>query len=168
MFSPLNYAFCPFCSNTLVFREEEGRKRAYCKNCNWTHYPHASVAVAGVVRRGNSVLLVRRARDPFKGYWCIPAGFMEFGESPQETLKREIFEETGLDVYYSTPLANKLGRDDPRAPGVIVIFFDTWASPGELINDDEENFEVAWWPLNDLPQIAFETHKEVLALLTSG
>ena len=49
-----------------------------------------------MVSRGRQVLLVKRKREPFLGTWMMPSGFIEYGEHPEETVRREVREETGL------------------------------------------------------------------------
>jgi 8-oxo-dGTP diphosphatase len=62
-------------------------------------YPAAPiVGVAGVVVRGNEVLLIRRGREPLLGSWSLPGGALEVGETMAEGVAREVFEETGLRV----------------------------------------------------------------------
>lgn len=56
------------------------------------------VGVGGVVIHGNRVLLIRRGREPLKGEWSIPGGMLELGESLEDGVSREIWEETGLKV----------------------------------------------------------------------
>lgn len=56
------------------------------------------VAVGGVVKKGNSIVLVKRTHEPGKGFWSIPGGLVELGESVRDAVKREVREETGLEV----------------------------------------------------------------------
>ncbi|MCA0385797.1 MAG: NUDIX domain-containing protein [Firmicutes bacterium] len=55
-------------------------------------------AVYGVIVDGNRILLVQKSKGPFKGLWDLPGGIIQYGESPETTLLREILEETGLEV----------------------------------------------------------------------
>ncbi|MCW5723353.1 MAG: NUDIX hydrolase [Maricaulaceae bacterium] len=65
-----------------------------------------AVDSAGVVcRRGGAVLLIRRARPPFQGRWSIPGGKIEPGETPQQTARRELFEETGVEAEIGALIA---------------------------------------------------------------
>ena len=91
------------------------------------------VGVGGVVIRENKALLIRRAAEPLKGQWSIPGGALELGETLLEGVRRELREETGLDVLvldlievferimHDPPEANA-GRPDPRYHFVIVDY----------------------------------------------
>jgi 8-oxo-dGTP diphosphatase len=56
------------------------------------------VAVGAVVKEGNSIVLVKRTHEPGKGFWSIPGGLVELGEPVKDAVKREVREETGLEV----------------------------------------------------------------------
>lgn len=166
---PPEFHYCPLCGTPLASRTEEGMTRKFCPKDAWTYYPQPHLAVAGVITRqfhgDMEVLLVQRGREPHKGLWSIPAGFIEFGEHPEDTLTREIFEETGLSVTGSVLLTIKRGLDDPRVPGVIVVFYSAKTAGDILVNDHEENLDIQWCPLANLPKIAWATHREVLESL---
>lgn len=164
---PPQFKFCPMCGTALAEKQEEGRPRSFCPGCGWVYYPHSASAVVGVIwnMAKGEVLLVQRGREPHKGQWSLPAGFMEFGEHPEDTLRREIQEETGMEVTGSEFLDIKQGLDDPRAPGQLVFFYRVGAMGEPTLNDPEENLDIRWWPIDALPQIAWGTHREVLASL---
>jgi NADH pyrophosphatase NudC (nudix superfamily) len=81
---PPNYKFCPFCREKLQRKNEEGKQRKYCIFCKWTYYPHVYSAVAAVIVKDSKMLMVKRARKPYKDTWMYPAGFVDFGEHPLE------------------------------------------------------------------------------------
>ncbi|MCS7139296.1 MAG: NUDIX hydrolase [Candidatus Nezhaarchaeota archaeon] len=90
-----------------------------------------------VVRRGGSIVLVKRKRPPYEGFWALPGGFVEYGEAVEEAVKREVKEETGLDVeirgligVYSKP------DRDPRGH-VISIAYLTTEVGGQLRGSEE-------------------------------
>jgi 8-oxo-dGTP diphosphatase len=78
-------------------------------------YPeHPFIGVGGLVFDGGRVLLVERGNDPLKGWWSVPGGILETGERLIEGVKREVAEETGLDVepYEMFEIFERILRDD--------------------------------------------------------
>ncbi len=59
---------------------------------------YTRATVGAIIRRGDTILLAKRDHEPFKGTWCIPGGHIEFGEHPEDAVRREVKEETGLDL----------------------------------------------------------------------
>lgn len=159
------YSFCPFCGSTLEVRMEEDKERQACSHCNWTYYPRVAAAVGGVIMNNERVLMVRRGREPYRGTWMFPAGFVEYGEHPEEALVREVKEETGLVIHEWKYFTLLQSVDDPRSPGHFSIFYRINRYSGELVNDGKENEAIQWFPINDLPTIGWQTHQEVAKLL---
>ncbi len=80
----------------------EGRARVRCSACNFVLYENPAAASAGLVLDEHGrVLLVRRAIEPFRGQWALPAGYQEIDEPPDETAVREVLEESGIQVACS-------------------------------------------------------------------
>ncbi|MBD3349749.1 MAG: NUDIX domain-containing protein, partial [Candidatus Eisenbacteria bacterium] len=110
--------YCPRCGAELTEREVRGQVRPRCDDCGYVFYtPPAPVTCAVVVRDGRA-LLVRRRYLPKAGQWCLPAGFVEPGESPAESAAREVLEETGLAVEITGIVDSWASREDPRTPVV--------------------------------------------------
>jgi 8-oxo-dGTP diphosphatase len=112
-----------------------------------------------VLIEDNKVLLIRRAAEPFKGEWAIPGGRIEDNETADDCLRREMREETGLEVepillsgLYSDP-----GRD-PRK--VIAACYLVKRTGGKLQAGDDAG-EAAWFALDKLPNLAAD-HKKIL------
>ena len=84
--------------------------RRVCDVCGFIDYENPRIVVGAVVRQGERILLCRRAIEPRRGYWTLPAGFMEQNETAEEGARREAREEacaniriTGLLAVYSIP-----------------------------------------------------------------
>ena len=160
------FKYCPYCGKDLKIKKEELKKRQFCPSCAWTYYPHVGVAVGAIIIYDNKVLMVKRGRDPYKGTWMFPAGFVDYGEHPEETLVREVHEETGLKVdkykYYRLFQA----PDDPRSPGHFTIFYEILSFSGKIFNNDEdENADITWFSIDDLPNIGWDFHKKAVVEL---
>ncbi|MBI5228019.1 NUDIX hydrolase [Candidatus Micrarchaeota archaeon] len=114
----------------------------------------------------NQILLVKRKYDPFKGEWAVPGGRIEDNESAEQCLKREMKEETGLDVepikltgVYSNP------NRDPR--GVIVAAYLV-RRIGGVVRAGDDAAETKWFSINELPKLCTDHGKiveDALALL---
>lgn len=93
----LMYRYCPRCGAGVTV--EESAAKLECPQCALTLYFNPTVAAAGVLHtaEGEIALLVR-AREPHKGCFGLPGGFIDFGESAEAALEREVFEEIGLKI----------------------------------------------------------------------
>lgn len=125
-----------------------------------------AIAVGGIIQKKNQVLLVKRNIDPHKGYWQFPAGFVEYGEHIEDSLSREIKEETGLDLKSSQFFQLFQINDDPREPGHLFLAFKVKVSgQGSLSTDLSENFSISWHYLGNLPPIGWQSHQDILSQL---
>lgn len=91
------FAYCPVCgSKHFVVHNFKSKK---CEDCGFTYYANpCSATAAFILNEKNELLVVRRAKEPAKGTLDLPGGFCDMGETVEEGMKREIKEETGLDV----------------------------------------------------------------------
>ena len=108
-----------------------------------------TVAVGAVVIHKHRLLLVKRAKAPNAGFWCIPGGKIHFGETLQQAAEREIKEETGLvieagDPYYVFDLL----IPEKKTHFVIVDLMAKYIS-GEIIASDDAE-DAHWFSLNDI------------------
>lgn len=92
--------FCPSCASPLVHRIPKGddKLRHCCEACNTIHYQNPKNVVGTLPVQGDRVLLCKRAIEPRRGKWTLPAGFMENGESSLEGAIRETHEEAGARI----------------------------------------------------------------------
>ncbi|MCE7029701.1 NUDIX hydrolase [Jiella avicenniae] len=146
-------------SFSLRTPEDDGIARKICDNCGFVAYENPKIVVGSVVRHEGRILLCRRAIEPRRGFWTIPAGYLELNETPEDGAKREAWEEAEADLHlecllavYSVPrisqvqLIYRARLQDPHfAPGpesLDVQLFD----PAE-IPFDELAFPSVHWAL---------------------
>jgi ADP-ribose pyrophosphatase YjhB (NUDIX family)/GNAT superfamily N-acetyltransferase len=171
--------YCPRCGGEMETREVGGRPRQACPACGLVLY-HNPVPGVGVLvemdawqetassfrerpDRGSvqGILLVCRGEPPFKGYWALPAGYIEADESVEEAAVRECYEETGLEVELLELFGVYSFPEGPVQSGII-FFFRARPTGGTLRAGDDAQ-EVAVFSPEALPEdVAFRTHREVL------
>jgi len=146
--------YCPSYGHPLAFLIPAGdnRARAVCGHCHEIHYQNPRVIVGCVPQWQDRILLCRRAIEPRRGYWTIPAGFLENGESLQSGVARESLEEAGIRVEIGSLLAvvNVL-----YAQQVHVMFRARMLEPAYATSD--ESVEVGLFDERSIPwdDIAF-------------
>jgi 8-oxo-dGTP diphosphatase len=156
-----SFRFCPRCATPLEPRDDHGSRRPTCPACGWVHYRNPSPAAGVIIERAGEVLLVKRRYEPRAGAWCLPAGFMEYGETPTQCAVRETAEETGLAVRLGGLFGVYAGQDDPRTRAVLILYRAARAT-GRLRPGDDA-IEARWFAPGRLPRaIAFEAHRRAL------
>ena len=131
-------------------------------------YPHPAVTTDCVVfgydpNDGLSVLLIRRGIEPFKDCWALPGGFVRIDEEVEACARRELNEETGLQLSHLSDL-KELGcysgvNRDPRER-VITIAYYQLVRKSEVIGGDDAK-EARWFPVDNLPEFSFD-HKKIV------
>ena len=154
--------YCSNCGARNATKELEGRSRRVCPQCGTVHYENPRPAVTVVAVREEQLLLVKRAVPPAEGEWCLPGGFMELHESAAQAAQRELREETGLDAPDLTFLAFCPTPGGIRGD-LLVFAFVTEAFTGRLVAGDDAR-DARFFPLADLPPVAFECHRELIGL----
>jgi ADP-ribose pyrophosphatase YjhB (NUDIX family) len=91
----------------------------------------------------------------------MPAGFMEYGESPEQCAAREVFEETGLRVKAGRLVGVYSGCDDPRTHAILIVYRASSCSGKPRAGDDAS--EIGWFPMNGLPRLAFRAHLRAIS-----
>lgn len=122
------------------------------------------VVVFGLDVSTLKVLLIKRGRPgtPFEGCWAIPGGFVNENEDLDVAAKRELREETHAEPQYIEQLATfgRPGRD-PRGHVISVAYMALVQCDSLVIQGDDDAKEARWWPVTDLPDLAFD-HDEIL------
>ena len=154
--------FCGYCGAAIANREIQGRSRLFCPSCKEIWYENPiPAATALVLNEQQQILLGKRKTDPQKGYWCLPGGFIEQGETMAEAALRELKEETGLvgtvlslvDCFYQ----------ESRFYGSLIIFGYRVSIQGGNLRADDDLEEVRFFDLDNFPPLAFESHRKLVA-----
>jgi 8-oxo-dGTP diphosphatase len=150
--------FCHFCGGRLTREPIEGRLRPFCPACGMPIYENPVPATCTVVMDDcGRIALVRRAVAPKIGMWCLPGGFMELGESPEQAAARELKEETGLSGRIG-PLLGVMATPNRQYGNVLMVGYRVTAVSGTLIAGDDAA-DAGWFTAPDLPPIAFDSHR---------
>lgn len=152
--------FCPRCGAAVNHEEKFGMIRAVCPQCKWIHFQDPKVAAAVLVEEDSRVLLVRRAGEPFRGLWTLPAGFVNAGEDPARAAERECLEETGLSVRVKQILEIIAGREHEHGADFVIVYLAEIVS-GVLAPADDAD-AVEWFDRSKLPPLAFKATQKVL------
>ena len=137
-----------------VVPEGDDRERLVCPDCGFVQYDNPKIVVGSVVWSGDRILMCRRAIMPRRGFWTLPAGYLELNEAPIDGARREAWEEARARIDIDALLAV---YDVPRISQVQLIWRATLASPD--ISAGPESLEVGLFAWDEIPwdEIAFPT-----------
>jgi ADP-ribose pyrophosphatase YjhB (NUDIX family) len=137
--------------------EGDDRERMICADCGHIDYQNPKVVVGTVVTSGEKILMCRRAIEPRRGFWTLPAGYLELGETLEEGAAREAMEEANAGISIDGILAV---FSVARIGQVQVIFRGRFAEPDSpSFAAGAESLEVALFAWGEIPwdDIAFPT-----------
>ncbi|MGC9060624.1 MAG: NUDIX domain-containing protein [Thermoplasmata archaeon] len=134
----------------------------YTAITNFAKYKHMRkpmLTADGVIIKNGKVLLIRRKNEPWKGMYALPGGFVEYGESVEEAVIREVFEETGLKSRIKEMVGIYSAPDrDPRGHIITVAYLlDVENLEDAVAGDDAQGIKL--FPLNALPLLASDHEK---------
>lgn len=127
-----------------------------CPHCG--RYNNRAITIDALIIKNDSILLIKRALEPFKGYWALPGGHLEWDQTAEDAVRKEVKEETGLEVVsmqflrvYTNP-----GRD-PRQK--ITLAYQVTAIGDPVAGDDAKEYK--WFELKNLPDLGFD-HRQII------
>ena len=160
----VGWKFCPRCRTEL----RGDRQRLECPECGFVAYASSKATAGALVEDDEGrLLLARRAHEPFRGRWDIPGGFLEEGEHPLDGLRRELREETGLEVEPLEFLGIWIDRygGDSSAEATLNLYWTARVTGGEAAPADDVD-DLRWFERAELPgrdELAFENVPLVIA-----
>lgn len=152
--------YCPNCGGSISQRipDDDNRVRAICDDCGVVHYQNPLIVVGCVAESDGKVLLCKRAIEPRHGYWTVPAGFMELGETLAGGAARETLEEALATVK----IGHQFASVDVVDAGQVHIFFT-----GELVGSygvGEESLDTQLFAEDEIPWDDLAFHSGRFAL----
>lgn len=141
-----DHQFCGRCATPTLRREHERSRE--CPRCGLVAYPRICPAMMALIKRGRELLLARAPRFPESMYSAL-AGFVEAGESVEDTLIREVREEVGVEVTH----LQYFGSQSWPFPNSLMIAFVCDYAGGKITPQEGEIAEAAWFDVQALPKI---------------
>jgi 8-oxo-dGTP diphosphatase len=161
------YRYCPYCRAELQTRRipsPEGPERRVCGACGFVHWGNSRPTAAAILLDAEDRLLLgRRAIAPFRGWWDIPGGFLEPGEHPEDGVRREMREETGLEVAVERLVGDYMDTYGEGSDIHTLNFYYQCRVLGGQPSADDDVEALAWFSVDALPaEIAFPSAQQAL------
>jgi ADP-ribose pyrophosphatase YjhB (NUDIX family) len=144
------FRFCPFCGRETLLDFEV--KAIKCQNCGRVYYHNVASAVAAIVETELGIVLVRRSHAPHAGCLDLPGGFLDYAETHEAALRREVLEETGLhikDLRYFCSFPNQYSYRNVTYFTADVVFLCT-PERMDVLYGDHEVSEILIVPLDQI------------------
>ena len=129
----------------------------HCTECGRVIYSDPKLATAAIIPSEGGIVLVRRAIEPALGEWSFPSGYVNRGEEVESAMRREVLEETRLEVRVGWLVGLYSRADDP----VVLSVYHAEIAGGRLAAGDETS-EAAIFPVDALPDLAFEHDDRIM------
>ncbi len=134
-------------------------KKCDCPLCK---FENPKITATAIVIKDQKLMVLKRNEEPFKGDWDFMGGYLQKGETPEEALRREIKEELGVECE-PTFIGGFTGTASYREFGFPVLSFAYLTElKGEIKLETKENSELAWMPIKELDDIAFDSNQKIL------
>ena len=141
----------------------DGNDRYYCLECNTIHYENPKPTATIICPKNNEILLVKRAVNPSKGRWCLPGGFIERGESPEEAAVRELNEETRLQGR-AVNILGTCSHYNTIFGDILLIGLEMEVKDWSTMEAGDDAEEAELFSIKALPKLAFPCHEKIVNL----
>lgn len=153
------YKFCPNCKTDLQRKIIDGKERFFCPSCDFIFWNNPKPVVSMLLQHNNELLMLKRATEPLKGYWCLPGGYINYEETPEQAIKREVKEEIGVEVSIECLIGVYQIDNDPRGINIDIIY------EGKLEGDvhlSDEHSKFKFVSFEKLPDNIAYKHREAI------
>jgi NAD+ diphosphatase len=156
-----NFKYCPKCASKELLAFESNAMK--CITCGFVYFHNAASAVAAIIETSSGILVVKRNHDPKKGQLDVPGGFVNYNESLEDALRREIMEELSIElesVQYFGSFPN-IYKFEQVTYFTTDIFFKCPLNSVPEINKNDEISEYVWFTPDNIPieKFAFDSAK---------
>lgn len=161
----MEFRFCPGCAEPMITLDEgPDAGLPACPDGHYVHYSNPAVTTFAFIEDDGRFLALRRADAPMAGEWDMPGGFVEAGEYPDDSVRREILEETGLEVEDLEVIGAWTGQYGPGGKWTVDIAYRCTRSAGTFAMSAEKT-EAQWVPIEEFPEPAFNSERLALQVL---
>ena len=135
---------------------EKLKRNEPCPHCG--RFANRGVSIDAVIIKKNKILLIQRGVEPNKGYWGTPGGYVDWDESVEDAVKREVKEETNLEAV-KLQLVGVYSSPERHPKQVINIVYLVEVAEGEIRCGDDAA-DISWYSLDSLPELMALDHKK--------
>lgn len=162
---------CPKCKSEIVIGTVDGedRDRLHCSACDLVLYDNPAPTACAVIVRDGAIMLTKRGIEPHKGDWDLPGGYIETGEHPEQCLRRELREETGLTIDITSTIGIFLDTYGDGGTDTLNICYEADVTGG-IESPSSDVVEIGWFAPTEIPDnLAFRNTREAVdAWLSRG
>lgn len=155
------FSFCPACRHELVTRIEEHNRYRFCPGCGRKYFTNPLPSAVAFVRNSRGeLLIIKRGIEPGRGHWALPSGFVEEKEKPEQTVIRELHEETGIHGRIQRLIG--VYTEPTRLYGnVLLVAYEVIPVSGRL-RPGSDTTAARYVPTDHLPVIPFAGHQAIV------
>jgi len=155
------FAFCPACRHALVNRVEDHNRYRLCPQCGEKYFTNPLPSAVAFVRNPNGELLViKRGVEPGRGRWALPSGFIEENERPEQTVVRELREETGIRGRIRRLIG--VYTEPTVLYGYVLLIAYELDGIGGRLKAGSDTTNARFVPVDRLPEIPFAGHRAII------
>lgn len=153
------YKYCPNCKTELKRKLQDDVSRLCCSNCDFIFWNNPIPVASVVIYKDGKVLMLKRAKKPFREYWVLPGGYINVEETAEEAAIREVKEEVNVEITLEKLIGAYRIDDDPRGINIDIIY--SAQGKGNVVLSSEDS-EFKYYKPNSLPELIAYKHREAI------